>query len=384
MSTEPRPATEGVRSRLQRGALYAGGFLGPFGGGVVASMLPELGDSLGVSASRAASSLTAYLLPFAALMLVSGTYGARWGGLRTVRIAYGVYAAAAALSVLAPTFAVFQLSRVLQGSANAFTTPLLLAALAAVTPRERLGRALGLFGALQAAGQTTAPLVGGLAAEANWRLAFAIIAAVALFLGALGLPASPDGGPSGRPPRLRDALEPTVLRIGLVALLGWGALGGLNFLVAFRAEDALGLDSAHRGLLLTGFGLAGMLAARPVGMAIDRWGARAAVLTGAVGGAVLVAAAGLFGSVGVVAVAWALAGVAGQFVLVGVNSAILTSEGANRGGAVSVVQALRFTGSALAPLTLTPLYAVSPAAAFVLPTVLLAVTAPLLMPRARP
>ncbi|MFF0813717.1 MFS transporter [Rhodococcus sp. NPDC003318] len=370
-----------TRDRLQRGALYSGGFLGPFGGGVVTSMLPELGDSLGVSTAQAASSLTSYLLPFATLMLVSGTYGARWGGLRTVRVAYGVYAAAALVSTLAPTFALFQVGRVLQGCANAFTTPLLLGALAAVTPAARLGRALGAFGALQAAGQTTAPLIGGITAEANWRIAFAIIAAVALALGALGLPRTATPAESGAPPRLRDAMQPAVLRVGLVALLGWGALGGLGFLVAFRAEDELGLDSAHRGLLLTGFGLAGMLAARPVGAAIDRWGARAAVLTGAVGGAVLVAATGLLGTVGAVAVAWALAGVAGQLVLVGVNSAILTSAGANRSGAVSVVQALRFGGTALAPLALTPLYAVNPVAAFVVPTTMLAVAAPLLMPR---
>src|SRR3546814_1946284 len=73
-----------LRLRLQLIALYAGGFLGPFGGGVVASILPEIGDDLGVGPSAAASSLTAYLLPFAALMLVSGPLGKRWGKVRTV------------------------------------------------------------------------------------------------------------------------------------------------------------------------------------------------------------------------------------------------------------------------------------------------------------
>ena len=38
--------------------------------------------------------------------------------------------------------------------------------------RTRLGRALGWFGSMQAAGQTSAPLVGGLAAEVDWRMAF--------------------------------------------------------------------------------------------------------------------------------------------------------------------------------------------------------------------
>ncbi len=35
--------------------------------------------------------------------------------------------------------------------------------------------------------------------------------------------------------------------------------------------------------------------------------------------------------------------------LVGVNAAVLGSAGPNRGGAVSVVQAMRFGGAALAP-----------------------------------
>lgn len=344
-------------------------------------MLPEMGTDLGVSAATAASTVTAYLLPFAALMLVSGTYGARWGRLRTVRVAYGGYALASLLCALAPTFEVFLVGRVLQGAGNAFTTPLLLAALAAVTPRAKLGRALGTFGALQAAGMTTAPIVGGLAAEFEWRLAFVVIAVVALALGAAGLPASSEYTATGPPPRLRDALGPTVLRIGVVSLLGWGALGGVNFLVAFRAEDVFGLEPASRGLLLTGFGVVGMLVARPVGDLIDRYGARAAVLVGSIGGAVTVVATGLVGSLAVVAVAWALAGAASQLVLVGVNASILAGTGANRGGAVSVVQAFRFGGGALAPLLLTPLYSVSPAAAFLVPTTALAVLAPLLMPR---
>ena len=49
--------------------LYIGGFLGPFGGAVVATMLPEMAGDLGVSVNAASLSLTAYLVPFAVLML---------------------------------------------------------------------------------------------------------------------------------------------------------------------------------------------------------------------------------------------------------------------------------------------------------------------------
>ncbi len=371
----------GPRATLQRSALYAGGFLGPFGGGVVTSMLPEIGDGLGTDAAAAASSLTAYLLPFALVMLVSGTLGARWGRMRTVRVAYGVYLAASLACFAAPTLELFLGARVLQGCANAFTTPLLLATLAAMTPQHKLGRALGAFGALQAAGQTSAPLIGGLAAEADWRLAFLAIALVAALLGAVGLPDAARTVPADTGARLRDALRPDVLRVGVVALLGWGALGGLGFLLAFRAEDVFGMSPAARGLLLTGFGVAGILTARPVGTLIDRIGARRTVVLGAVAGATLVAVAGTVGYVAVAAIAWFVAGVASQFLLVGVNAAVLGAEGGNRGGAVSVVQSFRFTGAALAPLTLTPLYATHPSVSFLVPALLLAILPPLLMPR---
>lgn len=374
----------GRLARLRVGALYAGGFLGPFGGGVVASMLPEMGADLSVTTGSAATSLTAYLLPFAAAMLASGTLGARWGRERTVAWAYVLYAVASLACFAAPTLELLLGARALQGVANAFTTPLLLAALAAVTPRARLGRALGTFGALQAAGQTSAPLVGGLAAEFDWRYAFLVLTGVSLVLLAVGLPAADDTVDAHAPrERLRDALSVPVLRVAVVALLGWGALGGLNFLVAFRAEDTFGLTAGQRGLLLTVFGIAGIFAARPVGTLIDRLGARRSVLIGAPAGAVLVALAGTVDVLLVVAVVWAMAGVASQFVLVGVNAAILGSGGANRGGAVSVVQSFRFGGAALAPLALTPLYALHPHVAFLIPAILLGILAPLAMPGRR-
>lgn len=373
-----------VRASWQRAALYGGGFLGPFGGSVVVSMLPEIGADVGVSAGVAATTVTAYLGVFAAVMLFSGTLGARWGRVRTVRSAYLVYAVVSVAAALAPTFGLLLATRMLQGAANAFTTPLLLAALAVITPKEKLGRALGLFGAMQAAGQTVAPLVGGMAAEVNWRWAFVVLAFAAAALAALGLPdvVRDDAGGS-EPARLRDALHPRVLRIGFVALLGWGALGGLNFLLAFRAEDVFALTPAQRGLLLTAFGLAGILTARPVGILIDRVGARRTVLAGALGGAGLIVAIGMVPWLPFVAVAWFVAGIASQCVLVGVNAAVLSGDGGNRGGAVSVVQAFRFGGAACSPLVLTPVYAADPVAAFLLPAALLGALVPLFMPRER-
>ncbi len=77
-----------------RGTLpfYIGGFLGPFGGGVVAVLLPQLRDAFDATTAGVALSIPAYLVPFAALQLVSGTLGERLGRRRVVRTGYIAYA----------------------------------------------------------------------------------------------------------------------------------------------------------------------------------------------------------------------------------------------------------------------------------------------------
>jgi MFS family permease len=372
-----------TRDRITRAGLHAGGFLGPFGGGVTASMLPELGDDFGVTTSTASATITAYLVPFAAFMLFSGTLGARWGRRRSVLGAYVVSFAGSALCVVATAFPLLLAGRAVQGIANAFTTPLLLAALAATTPRDRLTRSLGLFSSLQAAGQTSGPLVGGLAAEATWRLAFVVVGVAAVVLALIGVPREAHDGVQ-RTPRLRTAWRPEVLRAAAVAFMGWGCLGGLTFLVAYRTDDGFGLTSAQRGLLLTAFGVVGMLTAGLVGRIIERVGGRRGALIGAVAGAVPVALIGVVPWVGAVGALWALGGFCAQFVLVGLNTLVLT-RAENPAGAVSVVQAFRFIGAAASPLVFTPVYHHSAALGFLVPAVLLAVTAPVaLLSRARP
>jgi len=363
------------RDRVTRAGLHAGGFLGPFGGGVTASMLPELGHDFGVSTSVASATITAYLVPFAALMLFSGTLGARWGRRRSVLSAYVVSFAGSVICVVATAFPLLLVGRGVQGVANAFTTPLLLVTLAATTPRERLSRSLGLFASLQAAGQTSGPLVGGLLAEATWRLAFVGVGLAAVVLVLIGVPHEDRGDRAPETIRLRAAWRPEVLRAAAVALVGWGCLGGLTFLVAFRTDASFGLTAGQRGLLLPAFGVVGMLTAGLVGRIVERIGGRRGALIGALAGAVPVALIGVVPWVGAVGVLWAVGGFCAQFILVGLNTLVLTSAH-NPAGAVSVVQAFRFIGAAAAPIAFTPIYHQSAVLGFLVPAVLLAATAP--------
>ena len=68
--------------------LYVGGFIGPFGGAVLAVLIPELREAFGVSTAAVAVAIPAYLVPFALVQLVSGTIGERLGRRRVVRAGY--------------------------------------------------------------------------------------------------------------------------------------------------------------------------------------------------------------------------------------------------------------------------------------------------------
>src|SRR4051794_2242681 len=347
----------GRSGAAKRAALYAGGFLGPFGGGMVTVLVPELRDAFDISTAGASLALTAYLVPFAALQLVSGTLGERLGPARATRAAFAVYAVASLAAAATGTYGVFLIARAVQGAANAFTTPLVLAALADATPEVELGRAMGTFAAVQTAGVVGAPLVGGLAGAVDYRLAFVAAAAAAI---ALVLVTVPEGrraaDPDARPPRFADALTPRTRWTATAAFLAYFAITGLGVVVALRAGDAFGLGPTERGALLAGFGVAGVIAGRPAGDAADRAGAVRVALAGTLPCCVLLPLLGLVQGAAGLAAVWLAAGVCSALLWAGMNVLTVGAAPANRGGAVSLIGAFKFAGNALAPLVWLMVY----------------------------
>jgi MFS family permease len=342
--------------------MYSGGLLGPFGTLIVNPMLPELSESFGVSTAQAGWSLTAYLLVFAACLLFSGTLGEGWGRRRTVRTTFLVYAAASLLAAVAPSFELFLLARAGQGAANAFTTPLILAALADTTPPERMGRMVGTYAGFQTAGAALAPLVGGLVAEADWRIGFVVIAAMAALLSLW----PPPGGP--RPvtdrPRLRLLLTRRVATIGVAAAtVTIGATGSAPLVSLYVRED-LGRASSVAGIVLLAAAIGGMLVAPACGALVDNSDPRLTGSVGMVGASLLLLPFVDVDSLPALCALHAAAGMLFVLVLVSIQSLAATAVPANRGGALSVLFAFRFTGLALAPLIWLPIFESSPRAAF--------------------
>jgi MFS family permease len=348
---------------VRRLALYAGGFLGPFGGGVLTVLIPDLRAHFDVGTGAAALVLPAYLVPFAALQLVSGTIGQRLGAARTIRAAYAAYAAASLAAAATTNLGALLVARALQGAANAFTTPLLLAALAESVAVATLGRSMGTFAAVQTAGVVSAPLLGGLAGEVDFRLAFVLPAIVAALLALVPLPGRPR--PAGAAAaRLRSALNRRVAWVSAGAFLAYLAVTGMALLVALRAADNFGLGPTARGLLLAGFGAAGVLAGRPAGSLVDRYGRVPVACAGALGCAVVVPLLGLAPSAGWLAAGWMVAGFGSSLVWAGLNTLAVEAAPANRAGAVSFIGAWKFAGNAVAPLVWVPLYEIRTTLAF--------------------
>jgi MFS family permease len=325
---------------------------------MVTAMLPELATGLHTSLATAATALTAYMVPFAALMLVSGTLAEHWGRARTVRYAYGAYALACLLCALAPTATVFLGARALQGAANAFTTPLLVAALSDLVPGERIGRALGVFGGMQGAGQAFSPLVGGAAAAVDYRWAFVVAAGAAALLAVLPPPDRP--APAGRTVAAGSRWRSLATRrLALACAVAFGlylAGSGLTLLTALLAFDRFGLGPEQRGLVIASFGVAGLLTGARLGHLADRFGIRRFGIVVALVLAVDVLLAGRVPSVALLVAAVAVAGAASTAGRLTSNALAVTSTPTNRGGAASMTLAWQFLGSAITPLTVLPLY----------------------------
>ena len=77
--------------------------MGPFGGAVLGVLVPELQESFHATRDAVAASIPAYLIPFAALQLVSGTIGERLGVTRVVRTGFIAYAIGSLIAAAAPT-----------------------------------------------------------------------------------------------------------------------------------------------------------------------------------------------------------------------------------------------------------------------------------------
>ena len=187
--------------------LYVGGFLGPFGGGVLAVLVPQLRDAFDATTGAVAAAIPAYLVPVRGVPARVGhgrraprPPAGRPHRLRRLRAVLGRWPRSRRRSAL------FLVARALQGAANAFLTPLLLAGLADdVAARGRSGARSGRSPRCRPRRSRCRRCAAALLGAIDWRLVFWLQAVVALGLRRCRRP-TPSARSTREPARLRSVL----------------------------------------------------------------------------------------------------------------------------------------------------------------------------------
>lgn len=196
--------------------------------------LPSIGRELGSTLSGLQWTVTAYTLTLAALILLGGSLGDRFGRRRVFLIGVGWFAAASLVCGLAQTTGQLVVARAVQGVGGALLTPGSLALIqSSFRPGDR-ARAIGLWSALAGIAGLIGPFLGGLLVDAaSWRLVFLLNVplAVVVLVAGLHVPESRDEEAEGR----FDVAG---------AALGAVALGGITYALITGGESLARADVA--------------------------------------------------------------------------------------------------------------------------------------------
>jgi EmrB/QacA subfamily drug resistance transporter len=148
---------------------------------VVNVALPAIEADLKVPVAVIQWLVNAYTLCVAALMLIGGAAGDRWGRRLVFVIGTAVFAIGSVWCGLSPTVAQLIAARALQGIGAALLIPSSLAIIgASIDPAER-GRAIGTWAGFSAIAAAIGPLLGGwIVDHVSWRWIFLINPLIAL------------------------------------------------------------------------------------------------------------------------------------------------------------------------------------------------------------
>ena len=331
---------------------------------MVISIYPELRESFNASTQEVNWAFSGYMIPFALLLTVSGTIGERFGRRRVIRATFIMYALSSVLCVVAPTLTVFVIGRLLQGAANAFITPLLIAGLSEVIAPSRLGRAVGVYTGFQAIGGAAAPFAGGVAAAFNWRIAFAVIAVVGLVLATQ--PPEGEPRPAAAAPPIKPLLKPRMILLWVAALTAAAGPAGLPMIVGLYLRDELFISSTATGFILLFGGIGGAITGPVWGQLLDNWGPRRAAFFACLTSLAFAMPLGLITGSVLFAVAWTIVGSLVGFIVVILQNLAVIAVPDNRGGALSSVLCFRFVGHGVGPLVWVPMFVWNPSWTFVI------------------
>lgn len=341
----------------------------------------------------------AYLLAITTLIVSVGRLGDLVGRRRLLLAGIGLFTAASVLCGLAPSLWLLIAARALQGLGAAVMMALTMALVSDTVPKAKTGSAMGLLGTTSAIGTALGPSLGGvMIAELGWQALFLAnvpLGLLTLLVAWRTLPFDRRAQTADRPTFDHVGtllLATTLAAYALAMTLGRGEFGMLNlalvaaaalgaglFLLAekrassplvrlalfrdpslsaslamsalvstvmmatlvvgpFYLSDALGLDAATVGLVLSAGPLVAALSGMPAGRLADRFGAPRMAITG------LVAMAAGAGALAILPATFGVAGYAVPIMIITAsyalfqaanNTAVMAGVSADRRGVIS-------------------------------------------------
>jgi EmrB/QacA subfamily drug resistance transporter len=322
-------------------AIILGTFMVILDNTVVNVALPQLGRVFNTDLTLLQWVITAYFLAQAAVIPLAGWLSDRFGAKRIYLISIVLFTAGSALCGMATTGEMLVATRVIQGLGGGMLMPIGMAVVYRLTPPERRGQVMAMFGLPLMVAPALGPVLGGYLVEfASWRWIFLLNVPIGVLAMIVGLRALPDL-PAGRAAGALDTLgivlgplafaslsfgisestnsgwtgAPTVIgvAVGLTALglfiwrelsfahpllelrvfrsrdftlaivtqwAAFGAMFGSFFLVPMFLQQVRGYGSFETGLITLPQALASAALMQVGGRLFDRVGARPPVLVG--------------------------------------------------------------------------------------------------------
>jgi DHA2 family methylenomycin A resistance protein-like MFS transporter len=221
---------------------------------VVLVALPTIQADLQARLSDLQWSIDAYTLPFAALMLTTGSLSDRFGRKRLFLMGLVLFLIGSAFCGFSSSFNLLVLGRVIQGVGAAALSPGSLSLLVSTftEPRAR-AQAIGIWTGISGVAVAAGPLVGGLLIQvSSWRAIFFVNLPIGLVALALGLPfliesRNPEAQQTDLPGQVLVIGALTCLIMALIqsSSLGWTSplilgmlIGSVVLLAAFVLVEA--------------------------------------------------------------------------------------------------------------------------------------------------
>lgn len=318
---------------------------------IMVNAIPRLAEDFDVSFNAAQWLSTAFLLTMASVIPVTGWFLQRVSTRTAFATAMITFSVGTTLALVAPTFWVLLVARIVQASGTAVMMPLLMTTLMTVVPVQDRGRVMGNVTLAMSVAPALGPAVSGVLLQlGSWRLIFAAVLPIAVAVTvvslrrlenvgepqpgdidwfSVGVAALGFGGlvyglsefatgdrarPVGivlvgllailvfvlRQVRLQRTGSPLLdlrvlrhgtYRLGLVALsVGFMAMLGAMILLPLYLQETRGLSPLETGLLVMPGGLAMGLLGPRVGAWFDRHGSKPLVVPGSLGMVAMLAA----------------------------------------------------------------------------------------------